>query len=58
MEALLDRDAELGELGRLLAAARAGSGRVIVVAGPEAVDVATTPSSAARSPWTAPVPWV
>ena len=34
MEALLDRDVELGELGRRLAEARAGSGRVIVVDGP------------------------
>src|SRR5689334_473714 len=41
MEALLDRDAELGELGRLLAAARAGSGRVIVVAGPAGIGKST-----------------
>ena len=41
MEALLDRDAELGELGRLLAAARAGSGRVIVVEGPAGIGKST-----------------
>jgi DNA-binding NarL/FixJ family response regulator len=41
MEALLDRDVELGELGRLLAAARAGSGRVIVVAGPAGIGKST-----------------
>jgi len=41
MGALLDRDVELGELGRRLAEARAGSGRVIVVAGPAGIGKST-----------------
>jgi DNA-binding NarL/FixJ family response regulator len=41
MGALLDRDVELGELRRLLSAARAGSGRVIVVAGPAGIGKST-----------------
>ncbi len=41
MGALLDRDAELAELGRRLAKARAGSGRVIVVEGPAGIGKST-----------------
>ena len=41
MHALLDRDVELAELGRRLATARAGSGRVIVVEGPAGIGKST-----------------
>jgi DNA-binding NarL/FixJ family response regulator len=41
MRALLDRDVELAELDRRLAAARAGAGRVIVVEGPAGIGKST-----------------
>jgi DNA-binding NarL/FixJ family response regulator len=41
MDALLDRDVELAELGRRLAGARAGAGRVIVVEGPAGIGKST-----------------
>jgi tetratricopeptide (TPR) repeat protein len=41
MGVLLDRDAELGELGRRIASARSGSGRVIVVEGPAGIGKST-----------------
>ena len=46
-DVLLDRDAELGELGRRLAQARAGSGRVIVVEGPAGIGKSTLLAAAA-----------
>jgi len=49
MRALLDRDAELGELGRRLAEARMGSGRVIVVAGPAGIGKSTLLAAAAAT---------
>jgi DNA-binding CsgD family transcriptional regulator len=45
---LLDRDVELAELGRRLARARAGSGRVIVVEGPPGIGKSALLSAAAR----------
>ena len=48
MAVLLDRDAELTELGRRLAAARAGSGRVIVVEGPAGIGKSTLLAAADR----------
>ena len=48
MAALLDRDAELTELGRRLGAARAGSGRVIVVEGPAGIGKSTLLAAAGR----------
>ena len=41
MPALLERDAELGELARRLASVRAGAGRVIVVEGPAGIGKST-----------------
>ena len=49
MHALLDRDVELAELGRRLAAARAGSGRVIVVEGPAGIGKSTLLAAAGRT---------
>ncbi len=49
MRALLDRDVELAELGRQLAAARAGSGRVIVVEGPAGIGKSTLLAAAGRT---------
>lgn len=49
MGALLDRDVELEELGRRLARARAGSGRVIVVAGPAGIGKSTLLTAAGRT---------
>ena len=49
MHALLDRDVELAELGRRLATARAGSGRVIVVEGPAGIGKSTLLAAAART---------
>ena len=49
MGALLDRDAELAELGRRLAEARAGSGRVIVVEGPAGIGKSTLLAAAGRA---------
>jgi DNA-binding NarL/FixJ family response regulator len=49
MGALLDRDAELAELGRRLAEARAGSGRVIVVEGPAGIGKSTLLAAAGRT---------
>ena len=49
MGALLDRDVELGELGRRLAQARLGSGRVIVVAGPAGIGKSTLLAAAAAT---------
>jgi AAA ATPase domain len=49
MGALLDRDVELGELGRRLAQARAGSGCVIVVAGPAGIGKSTLLAAAGRT---------
>jgi predicted ATPase len=49
MGALLDRDVELGELGRRLAEARAGSGCVIVVAGPAGIGKSTLLAAAGRT---------
>jgi DNA-binding CsgD family transcriptional regulator len=46
---LLDRDAELGELGRRIAAARSGSGRVIVVEGPAGIGKSTLLAATARA---------
>ena len=48
MAALLDRDAELTELGRRLRSARAGSGRVIVVEGPAGIGKSTLLAAAGR----------
>jgi DNA-binding NarL/FixJ family response regulator len=48
MAVLLDRDAELAELGRRLAAARAGSGRVIVIEGPAGIGKSTLLAAAGR----------
>ena len=48
MRALLDRDAELAELGRRLAEARAGSGRVIVVEGPAGIGKSSLLAAAGR----------
>ena len=45
---MLDRDAELEELGRRLAEARAGSGRVIVVTGPAGIGKSTLLAAASR----------
>ena len=49
MGLLLDRDAELGELGRRIAAARSGSGRVIVVEGPAGIGKSTLLVAAGRA---------
>ena len=49
MYALLDRDVELAELGRRLAEARAGSGRVIVVEGPAGIGKSTLLAAADRT---------
>jgi DNA-binding NarL/FixJ family response regulator len=49
MRALLDRDAELAELARRLAAAHAGMGRVIVVEGPAGIGKSTLLSVADRT---------
>ena len=49
MGVLLDRDAELGELGRRIAAARSGSGRVIVVEGPAGIGKSTLLTAAGRA---------
>jgi predicted ATPase len=49
MGALLDRDVELGELGRRLAQSRLGSGRVIVVAGPAGIGKSTLLAAAAAT---------
>jgi DNA-binding CsgD family transcriptional regulator len=46
---LLDRDAELGELGRRIAAACSGSGRVIVVEGPAGIGKSTLLAATARA---------
>lgn len=46
---LLDRDAELGELGRRVATARSGSGRVIVVEGPAGIGKSTLLAATARA---------
>ena len=48
MDALMDRDAELGELGRRLAAVRAGSGRVITIEGPAGIGKSTLLAAAGR----------
>lgn len=48
MAVLLDRDTELAELGRRLAAARAGSGRVIVIDGPAGIGKSTLLAAAGR----------
>jgi len=45
---LLDRDAELSELSRRLALARAGSGRVIVIDGPAGIGKSTLLAAAGR----------
>jgi DNA-binding NarL/FixJ family response regulator len=49
MGPLLDRDAELGELGRRIAAACSGSGRVIVVEGPAGIGKSTLLRAAGRA---------
>ncbi|HEY7621325.1 MAG TPA: AAA family ATPase [Solirubrobacteraceae bacterium] len=49
MAVLLDRDAELGELGRRVAGARSGSGRVIVVEGPAGIGKSTLLVAAGRA---------
>lgn len=49
MGVLLDRDAELGELGRRIATARSGSGRVIVVEGPAGIGKSTLLTAAGRA---------
>jgi DNA-binding NarL/FixJ family response regulator len=49
MYALLDRDVELAELGRRLAEARTGSGRVIVVEGPAGIGKSTLLAAADRT---------
>jgi DNA-binding NarL/FixJ family response regulator len=49
MGALLDRDVELAELGRWLAEAQAGSGRVIVVEGPAGIGKSTLLTVAGRT---------
>jgi DNA-binding CsgD family transcriptional regulator len=48
MDALLDRDPELTQLGRRLAAVRAGAGRVIVVEGPAGIGKSTLLAAAGR----------
>jgi DNA-binding CsgD family transcriptional regulator len=48
MTALLDRDRELTELGRRLAEARAGRGRVIVVEGPAGIGKSTLLAATGR----------
>jgi DNA-binding NarL/FixJ family response regulator len=48
MGALLDRDVELEELGRRLAEAKAGSGRVIVVEGPAGIGKSTLLAAVGR----------
>ena len=48
MDALMDRDAELSELGRRLAAVRAGSGRVIAIEGPAGIGKSTLLAAAGR----------
>ncbi len=53
MRALLDRDVELAELGRQLAEARAGSGRVIVVEGPAGIGKSTLLAAAGQTARTA-----
>jgi DNA-binding CsgD family transcriptional regulator len=49
MGLLLDRDAELGELGRRIATVRSGSGRVIVVEGPAGIGKSTLLLAAGRA---------
>ncbi len=49
MRALLDRDVELAEIGRRLAEARSGSGRVIVVEGPAGIGKSTLLTAAGRT---------
>jgi DNA-binding NarL/FixJ family response regulator len=49
MGALLDRDVELAELGRRLAEAQAGSGRVIVVEGPAGIGKSTLLTAAGQT---------
>jgi DNA-binding NarL/FixJ family response regulator len=49
MALLLDRDAELAELARRIALARAGSGRVIVIDGPAGIGKSTLLAAAGRS---------
>lgn len=49
MGVLLDRDAELGELGGRIATARSGSGRVIVVEGPAGIGKSTLLAAAGRA---------
>ncbi len=49
MGVLLERDAELGELGRRIASARSGSGRVIVVEGPAGIGKSTLLVAAGRA---------
>src|SRR5690348_6443844 len=49
MGVLLDRDAELGELSRRIAAARSGSGSLIVVEGPAGIGKSTLLTAAGRA---------
>jgi predicted ATPase len=49
MQVLLDRDVELSELGRRLAAAYAGTGRVVVVEGPAGIGKSTLLAAAGRT---------
>jgi DNA-binding NarL/FixJ family response regulator len=49
MDALLDRDVELAELGRRLAGVRAGSGRVIVIEGPAGIGKSTLLTAAGQT---------
>jgi DNA-binding NarL/FixJ family response regulator len=49
MGVLLDRDAELGELGRRIESARRGSGRVIVIEGPAGIGKSTLLAAAGRA---------
>jgi DNA-binding CsgD family transcriptional regulator len=49
MGVLLDRDAELGELGRRMGTARSGSGRVVIVEGPAGIGKSTVLAAAGRA---------
>jgi DNA-binding NarL/FixJ family response regulator len=49
MGLLLDRDAELGELGRRIASVRSGSGRTVVVDGPAGIGKSTLLGAAGRA---------
>src|ERR1700748_1737557 len=49
MGLLLDRDAELAELGQRIASARSGSGRGIVVEGPAGIGKSTLLGAAGRA---------